>query len=409
MSVNIMDLVKGAVSNQVMGQIGGLLGTDAKKTPSLFETAAGSILGGLMKKSSTTQGANDIFGAVQKQDTGMLDKLGDLLGGGQATDDFQKQGSGILDFVTGGAQQSTGMIGMVSKALGLDKGIAGKLLTMAAPILMGVIGRHVKDKALNAVGLGNLLGSQKSYLSAAMPSSLTSNLGFGDMLGNATGAVSSAAGKVGDLGNSAAGAVGNAAGSLGNAAGNAAGSVGNAAGSVGNAASGGLGFLKFLIPLGLLALAALFIVPKLLNMGAPALPETPEIGLPEVGLPDVSVPSVPGVEMGSLDFGSIPGVDSLGASGTKLTESMSGITSGLKDVSDEAGAENLAEKITGFTGQIDGMGLGNLEGTAKTAASGMIGRFVEAIKGMIGGKSESVQGILKPVIDTLMEKLSAFQ
>ena len=53
MSVNIMDLVKGAVSNQVMGQIGGLLGTDAKKTPSLFETAAGSILGGLMKKGST--------------------------------------------------------------------------------------------------------------------------------------------------------------------------------------------------------------------------------------------------------------------------------------------------------------------------------------------------------------------
>ena len=53
MSVNIMDLVKGAVSDQVMGQIGGLLGTDAKKTPSLFETAAGSILGGMMKKGST--------------------------------------------------------------------------------------------------------------------------------------------------------------------------------------------------------------------------------------------------------------------------------------------------------------------------------------------------------------------
>ena len=92
MSVNIMDLVKGAVSNQVMGQIGGLLGTDAKKTPSLFETAAGSILGGLMKKGSTAQGAQDIFGAVQQQDESILDKLGDLMGGGDATDQYQKQG-----------------------------------------------------------------------------------------------------------------------------------------------------------------------------------------------------------------------------------------------------------------------------------------------------------------------------
>jgi len=387
-----MDMVKGAVSDQVMGQIGGLLGTDAKKTPSLFETAAGSILGGLMKKSGTTQGANDIFGAVQKQDTGMLDKLGDLLGGGQATDDFQKQGSGLLDLVTGGGQQSTSMIGMVAKALGMDNGIVGKLLAMAAPIVMGVIGRHVKDKALDAVGLGNLLGSQGSHLSGFMPSSLTSNLGFGDMLGKASGAVGSAAGKVGDLGNSAAGAVGNLGNSAAGAVGNAAGSVGNAAGSVGNAASSGLGFLKFLIPLALLGLAAFFVLPKLLNM-APAVP-------------DVEVPSV---EMGSVDFGSIPGVDSLGASGTKLTESMSGITTGLKDVSDEAGANALAEKISGFSGQLDGMGLDTLEGPAKTAASGVIGQFIEAVKGLIGGKSESIQGILNPVIGPLMEKLSAFQ
>jgi len=154
MSVNIMDLVKGAVSDQVMGQIGGLLGTDAKKTPSLFENAAGSILGGLMKKGSTQQGAQDIFGAVQKQDSSVLDKLGDLLGGGDSTDGFQKQGSGILDMVMGGSQQSAGMIGMVAKALGMDKGIVGKLLMMAAPIVMGVIGKHVKNKALDAVGLG---------------------------------------------------------------------------------------------------------------------------------------------------------------------------------------------------------------------------------------------------------------
>ena len=50
MAVDLMEMVKGAVSKQIMGQIGGMLGTDESKTSSAFETIAGSILGGLMKK-----------------------------------------------------------------------------------------------------------------------------------------------------------------------------------------------------------------------------------------------------------------------------------------------------------------------------------------------------------------------
>ena len=422
MSVNIMDMVKGAVSDQVMGQIGGLLGTDAKKTPSLFETAAGSILGGLMKKSSTPQGAQDIFGAVGKQDSSILDNLGGLLGGGQATDDFQKQGTGILDLITGGSQQSSGMIGMVAKALGLDNGIVGKLLTMAAPILMGVIGKHVKDKALDAVGLGNLLGSQGPNLSGVLPSSLTSNLGFGDMLGSAGNAVnsaagavgnlgSSAAGAVGNLGNSAAGAVGNAAGAVGNAAGNATGAIGNAAGSAAQTGGGLAKMLMGLIPLALIGLAAWFFLPGLLSGGADLANKAKE-GV-EAGAGKLQEGVEAGTEKlsamgGGLDFGSIPGFDALGETGTKLTEGMSGITSGLTDVTDEEGATALADKISGFTGSLDGMGLNALEGPAKEAASGMIGQFVEVVKNLIGGKSEAIQGILQPVIGPLMEKLSAF-
>ena len=417
MSVNIMDLVKGAVSNQVMGQIGGLLGTDAKKTPSLFETAAGSILGGLMKKGSTSQGAQDIFGAVQKQDDSVLDKLGDLLGGGDATDQFQKQGGGILDLVTGGSQQSTGMIGMVAKALGMDKGIVGKLLMMAAPILMGVIGKHVKNKALDAVGLGNLLGEQKSHLSGFMPASLTNDLGFGNMLGAAGDMAGSAANAVGNAGNAALGAAGNvgnaamgAAGNVGNAAMGAAGSVGDAAmGAAGNvggaardvagAATGGAGgLLKFLIPLGVLGALAFWGIPKLMDMNSR---ETAPIDGSSI-----TAPAVP--NLAEMDFGSIPNMDALGDTGPMLTNSLSDLTNGLKEVTDEVGAEAYATKLTGFTDKLGDFGLDSMEGAGKTAVSGIFGKFVESMKGLLAGKSEGVQGILKPVIDTLMQKLSPF-
>lgn len=43
--MDLMAMVKGAVTKQVMGKIGGLLGTDETKTNSAFEAAAGSILG----------------------------------------------------------------------------------------------------------------------------------------------------------------------------------------------------------------------------------------------------------------------------------------------------------------------------------------------------------------------------
>ena len=51
-------------------------------------------------------------------------------------------------------------------------------------------------------------------------------------------------------------------------------------------------------------------------------------------------------------FGSIPGLDALGETSTKLTDGFSSITTGLKDVTDEEGAQGLATTITDFTGGI---------------------------------------------------------
>ena len=252
-------MVKDAVSQQVMNKIGSMVGLDQSKSASAFETAAGSILGGLMNKASTPSGAEAVFGAVQKQDTGILDKLGDLLGGGEATDNFQKQGGGILDSVFGSGNQAAQKA--VGSSLGLGSGMVGKLMSMAAPILMGVIGNYVKSKALNAVGLGSLLGEQKSFLGGLLPSSLTSNLGFGNMLSGAGDAASNVASGVGNAAGNVASGVGNAAGSVASGVGNVAGSVGGAAsnvagaatGAAGDAVSAGGGLLSKILPLAILA------------------------------------------------------------------------------------------------------------------------------------------------------------
>ena len=397
MSVNLMDMVKQAATKQVLGKIGGLLGMDEGKTQGAFDMASGSILGGLMKKAGTADGAREIFGAVQKTDDSMLDKLGDLLGGGDATEQYQKQGSGILDMVMGNSQG--GMLSAIAKQLGIGEGIVGKLLSMAAPMIMAVIGRYAKSKALDAVGLGNLLGSQKTHLASALPASLTSGLGFGNLLGNA-----------GDAVGNVAGSVGNVASSVGNAASGAASDAGRAvSGAAGDAANAGGGLIKMLLPL--LLLGALlwglwqFVLSPMMNGANPA---GDIAGAVTDGAGDLAAKAGDLANFEMPNFGALEGVDMSalpGDTGATLSNGFGEIATGLQGLKDEAGAQDLVGKIGGFTEKVNGLGLGDLSGPAKAASDGLIGQFVTVVKSLLGGQSAGIQGILQPAIDALMKAL----
>ncbi|MGI9519989.1 MAG: hypothetical protein ACR2NP_23240 [Pirellulaceae bacterium] len=92
-----------------------------------------------------------------------------------------------------------------------------------------------------------------------------------------------------------------------------------------------------------------------------------------------------------------------------LQDQFSGITDGFKDVNAD-NVDGLTSKISGLTGSIDGMGIGNLTGPAKTAAGGVISKFIDAITSAMGGISdEGILSKLKPVVDPLLQKLNAFK
>ena len=106
-------------------------------------------------------------------------------------------------------------------------------------------------------------------------------------------------------------------------------------------------------------------------------------------------------DMANIDFGDF---DMKGLQG-KLT----GITDGFNDVTTE-NVDGLTAKISDLGGSIDGMGIGNLTGVAKTAVGTVISKFGDAIKSAMDGISdEGILGKLKPVVESLMEKLDAFK
>jgi hypothetical protein len=194
MAINLMDLVKSAISSSgVADQIGSSVGLDKSKTNSAIEAAIPVLLGGLMKKASTPSGASELSNIFKKQDAepSILDNLGSLVSGG-ASSKLLGMGSSLLPMLLGSSQAS--IVSVLMKLLGIgDKGVLG-LLGSLAPIVMGVVGKQAKSAGGFDPGvLTNLLGGQSNFLSSALPNELKGVMGLADLGRQASETVTNAA------------------------------------------------------------------------------------------------------------------------------------------------------------------------------------------------------------------------
>jgi outer membrane protein OmpA-like peptidoglycan-associated protein len=61
----------------------------------------------------------------------------------------------------------------VARTSGVKPSSATSLMSLAAPLVMGVIGKHVATHGLDAAGLSSMLASQKNEFASAMPSGMS--------------------------------------------------------------------------------------------------------------------------------------------------------------------------------------------------------------------------------------------
>ncbi len=240
MSINLLDLAKGYLTDAVVEKASSFLGTSAESTQSGLTHAMPALLGGLMSKAGSSEGASDLLGLITKPELGggMLDNIGDLFGGGNSA--LTNLGGTLLSSVFG--DKLGGITDLIGSATGLKSGASSGILKMAMPLLMGVISKQVGKSGLS--GLTSLLSGQKAHLEAAAPK------GFLDKALGALG-VGSLGSIVGNVGN----VTSNLSSSASSAAKSAATSVGNAAGDLGKGVKKGGN--KMLPLLGILALLAI--------------------------------------------------------------------------------------------------------------------------------------------------------
>ena len=227
MAINLMEMLQNQLGGEVMKQASSFLGESPENTTAAMGAAIPSILGSVINQGSTESGAAGILDMITGGgfDGSMLSNIGSMFSGGDATSGLMETGTGLLGSLFG--DKLSGIVGTIASLSGISKGSSNSLLSMAAPLVMSMIGKQVIGNGLNASGLMNFLGSQKSFVEDAMPSGIGSLLGA--MPNMNMGAVSDAGKKVMETAGTA----------------------------VTETASAGGGFLKKILPIGLLAILAL--------------------------------------------------------------------------------------------------------------------------------------------------------
>lgn len=193
--MDLLGLVKEQLTSTIVSKISSFLGESTENTNSALGSALPAILGGVMQKASTTQGASDLLNTIRTggYDGGVLENLGGLLDDVKSTSTLASLGSGLLGNIFGdklGALNS-----LIANVSGVKTGSASSLLGLAAPILMNVLGKQVTSQGMSTSGLVSLLMTQKDAVKVGLPAGIGSilNVGaLGDFLGNPKATVTNA-------------------------------------------------------------------------------------------------------------------------------------------------------------------------------------------------------------------------
>lgn len=196
-----MQHLQGAPLQQMAQQ----LGSDQAQTQSAVEMALPLLLGALGRNAQDEQGAQSLFGALQRDhmdaasqqalglggmDLGGL--LGSVLGADAPSGAAMGGGAGaaILGHIFGGGRERA------ESGLGQASGLganAGQLMQMLAPIVMSFLAQRVSSGGMDAGGLGQMLGQERAsaqrqgapggdLLSSLLDQDGDGQLGLGDLL-----------------------------------------------------------------------------------------------------------------------------------------------------------------------------------------------------------------------------------
>jgi outer membrane protein OmpA-like peptidoglycan-associated protein len=173
---SLIDAVKNHFTPDVVQKASSLVGEPESSTRSALNAAVPSVLTGLVNRVSSHGGANTVSALIGNGEYGpVAESASSLFSGGTATNNMMSAGQQLLGKIFG--NKSSSVADIVAKSSGVSSASAAKLLSLAAPLTLGVLGKTSAGQ--DSASLVNTLLHGRSEILAAAPPGLSQALGTG--------------------------------------------------------------------------------------------------------------------------------------------------------------------------------------------------------------------------------------
>lgn len=133
------------------------------------------LFGGALKQSTTASGAEGLVAAISKLDP---DRVANIGAESAPVEADGEMGGDVVSTLLGGGGASQGILGSLSSLVGLPSGATSSLAGIAAPLVLGTIGKAIGGTPTPGA-VQSLLAGQRSDIFSALPPGIAALLGLG--------------------------------------------------------------------------------------------------------------------------------------------------------------------------------------------------------------------------------------
>ncbi len=154
--MNLIDIIKAQIGEENITRLSSNVGEDQGGTLDAISNAVPLLVSAMARNTRSEEGAISLAGALDRDHDGsILDNLGGLIDRPE-----ESSGQGILKHVLGNKREVAEKT--VAEKSGISTESAMKIFQVAAPIVMGMLGKKKKEENLSGGGLASMLGSMAS-------------------------------------------------------------------------------------------------------------------------------------------------------------------------------------------------------------------------------------------------------
>ncbi len=176
--MDILGLIKDKLTDSVIEKVSNFLGEHPENIGSALNSSVPIVLGGIMRNASNDEDTGKVMDVLKDGGhTGeILDDLPNLLSNFDKTQLLITIGTNIFNHFTG--NKSNSIVEKLSTLTGIRKTSASSLVGLAAPLVLGALGKVVSKEGLGVSGLTRLLSDQRESVFGALPPAIANQLNF---------------------------------------------------------------------------------------------------------------------------------------------------------------------------------------------------------------------------------------